>query len=62
MRLPLWRDLRGSPSKDFRMWVQNMSETMQEMMEREMAEAIATLNRANSALDRLFGKQEREGE
>ena len=28
---------------------------MQEMMEREKAEAIATLNRANSALSRLFG-------
>ena len=37
-----------------------MSETMQEMMERELAEAIATLNRANSAFDRLFGTQERE--
>jgi hypothetical protein len=38
-----------------------MSETMQEMMEREMAEAIATLNKANRALDRLFNTQEREG-
>lgn len=38
-----------------------MSETMQEMMEREKAEAIATLNRANSALSRLFGI-EGEGE
>lgn len=37
-----------------------MSETMQEMMEREMAEAIATLNKANSAFDRLFGTQEGE--
>ena len=37
-------------------------ETMQEMMEREMAEAIATLNKANSAFDRLFGKQEKESE
>jgi hypothetical protein len=35
-----------------------MSETMQEMMEREMAEAIATLNKANRALDRLFNTQE----
>jgi hypothetical protein len=37
-----------------------MSETMQEMMAGEMAEAIATLNRANRAFDRLFGKQEGE--
>jgi uncharacterized protein YdcH (DUF465 family) len=37
-------------------------ETMQEMMEREMAEAIATLNRANSAFDRIFGKQEGEND
>jgi len=39
-----------------------MSETMQEMMEREMAEAIATLNRANRAFDRLFGTQEGESD
>jgi hypothetical protein len=39
-----------------------MSETMQEMMEREMAEAIATLNKANRAFDRLFGTQEGEDE
>jgi len=38
-----------------------MSETMQEMMEREKAEAIATLNRANRALSRIFGI-EGEGE
>jgi len=25
VRLPLWRDLWGSPSKDFRMWVQDMN-------------------------------------
>jgi hypothetical protein len=37
-------------------------ETMQETMEREMAEAIATLNRANSAFDRLFGTREGDGE
>lgn len=39
-----------------------MSETMQEMMEREKAEAIATLMKANRALDRIFGIQEEEGE
>ena len=35
-----------------------MSESMQEMMEREKAEAIATLNRANRALSRIFGIDE----
>ena len=39
-----------------------MSESMQEMMEREKAEAIATLNRANRALSRIFGIEEEEGE
>lgn len=38
--------------------MQNMSESMQEMMEREKAEAIATLKRANSALSRIFGIEE----
>jgi hypothetical protein len=38
-----------------------MSETMEQIMEREKAEAIATLNRANGALSRLFGIEE-EGE
>ena len=37
-----------------------MSETMQEMMEREKAEAIATLKKANRALERIFGVQEEE--
>ena len=37
-----------------------MTETMQEMMEREKAEAIATLNRANGALSRLFGIEEED--
>jgi hypothetical protein len=35
---------------------------MQEMMEREKAEAIATLMKANRALDRIFGIQEEEEE
>lgn len=43
-----------------------MSETMQEIMERELQEAIATLNRANSALSRIFntveGESQEEGE
>ena len=56
--------MRRSSSTGKGMWVQDMSkgETMQEMMEREMAEAIATLNRANSAFDRIFGKQEGEND
>lgn len=37
-----------------------MSETMQEMMEREKAEAIATLKRANSALSRIFNVEEED--
>ena len=36
--------------------------TMQETMEREKAEAIATLNRANRALSRIFGIEEGEGD
>ena len=39
-----------------------MKETMQETMEREKAEAIATLNRANRALGRIFNIQEGEEE
>jgi len=54
--------MRRSSSTSERMWVQDMSETMQEMMEREIAEAIATLNKANRALDRLFNTQEGESE
>lgn len=38
-----------------------MSETMEQIMERELQEAIATLNKANSAFSRLFGI-EGEGE
>ena len=44
------------------MRVPDMSETMKETMERELAEAIATLNRANSALERIFNTVEREDE
>ena len=38
-----------------------MNESMEQIMEREKAEAIATLNRANNALSRIFGI-EKEGE
>jgi len=45
------------------MRVQNMNkETMQETMEREMAEAMAMMIRANRAIDRLFNMQEGEEE
>jgi len=37
-----------------------MSETMQEMMEREKAEAVAMMRRANSAMSRIFGIEEEE--
>jgi len=32
-----------------------VSESMQEMMEREKAEAVAMMKRANSAMSRIFG-------
>ena len=46
------------------MWVLTVSEreTMQEMMEREKAEAIRTLNRANRALGRIFNLEEKEND
>ena len=37
-----------------------MTETMQEIMAREKAEAIASLKLANSALSRIFGIEEEE--
>jgi len=37
-----------------------MSETMQEMMAKEQAEALATLMKANQALERIFGVEEEE--
>jgi hypothetical protein len=37
-------------------------ETMEELMNQELNEAIATLNRANSALSRLFNTEEGEKE
>ena len=52
--------MRRSPSTGERVRVQNMKETMEEMMEREMAETIRTLNLANGALSRLFGIEEGE--
>jgi hypothetical protein len=53
-------NMRRSPSTGERVRVQNMKETMEEMMEREMAETIRTLNLANGALSRLFGIEEGE--
>ena len=39
-----------------------MKETMEELMNQELNEAIATLNRANSALGRIFNLDETEKE
>jgi hypothetical protein len=39
-----------------------MNETMQERMQQEQEEMLATLNLANSALMRIFGIEEGEGE
>jgi hypothetical protein len=39
---------------------QVMTETMQEMMAREQAEALATLMKANRAFERIFGTEEEE--
>jgi len=35
-------------------------ETMEEVMNQELSDAIATLNRANRALSRIFGIEERD--
>jgi hypothetical protein len=37
-------------------------ETMEEVMNQELNEAIATLDRANRALSRIFGIEEGEGD
>lgn len=39
-----------------------MSKTMQEAMKREQDEMLATLNRANSALMRIFNVEEEESD
>lgn len=36
--------------------------SMKEVMDQELAEAIATLERANNALSRIFNTEEGEGE
>lgn len=37
-------------------------ETMEEVMNQELSDAIATLDRANRALSRIFGIEEGEGD
>ena len=37
-------------------------ETMEEVMNQELSDAIATFNRANRALSRIFGIEEGEGD
>jgi hypothetical protein len=39
-----------------------MTETMRETMEKEQAEALATLMKANRALERIFGIEEEDNE
>jgi hypothetical protein len=39
-----------------------MKETMEELMKREQEEMLVTINRANSALMRIFNIEEEEGE
>lgn len=56
--------VRRSPSTSEGMRVPEMSkgESMEDLMNQELNEAIATLNRANRAIDRLFNTEEREEE
>jgi len=56
--------MRRSLSTRQRLRVPTMSEreTMQELMKREQQEMLVTINRANSALMRIFKIEEGEGE
>ena len=56
--------MRRSPSASERMRVSTMKEreTMEEVMNQELNEAIATLNRANRALSRIFNIEEGEND
>lgn len=40
------------------MWVQDMSQTMQEVMDAERQQAIALLNEANKLMESLFNTKE----
>ena len=44
------------------LWVFTMTETMQEMMAREQEEAIASLMKANRALERIFGIEKEQND
>lgn len=50
----MWRPSSTSE----RVRVPTMNETMQEMMAKEQAEALATLMKANRALERIFGVED----
>ena len=54
--------MRGSLStgKGMRVFTMSERETMQETMKREQEEAIASLMKANRALERIFGIEEEE--
>ena len=52
--------MRRSSRSGQGLWVSIVSESMQEMMEREKAEAVAMMKRANSAMSRIFGIDEED--
>lgn len=52
--------MRRSSSTSKRVRVQDMN--MKEIMDQELAEALATLEKANGALSRIFNMEEGEGE
>ena len=54
--------MRRPPStgKGLRVLTMSREETMKEMMERERAEAIRSMERANRAMSRIFNLEERE--
>ena len=56
--------MRRSPStgKGLRVLTMSERESMQELMKREQEEMLVTINRANSALMRIFNIEEEEGE
>ena len=58
MRLSLWRNLRRPSTTSKGLRVHTMS--MQEVMDKELEQAIALLNEANKLMESLFGIKEEE--
>lgn len=52
--------MRRSPSTGLRVPTMSERESMQELMKREQEEMLVTINRANSALMRIFKIEEGE--